>query len=113
MPAMAKSAQGNLELFRADVRSHQFSINPDPAAPQFSEDGAFVMPYLTLQYACGQCHNGEFATVKEPDVMAAAASTYHDAPTPTPPPTPTAEPTPEPTPVPTPEAEPTPVDDGG
>ena len=91
MPSMAKSAQGNLDLFRADVRSHQFSINPDPEAPQFDEEGAFVMPYLTLQYSCGQCHNGEFASVKEADELGNAAEGYHDKATATP----TATPEPE------------------
>ena len=89
---MAMSAQGNLELFRADVRSHQFSINPDPEAPQFNEDGTLVMPYLTLQYSCGQCHNGEYAGIMEADEMKEAAEGYHDLPTPTPIPTATPEP---------------------
>jgi hypothetical protein len=97
MPPMAKSAQGDLDLFTADVRSHQFSINPDPNAPQFNEDGSFVMPYLTLTYACGQCHNDEVASVKEPAELGAMADGYHDPPTPTPEPTPEPEPTAEPT----------------
>lgn len=97
MAPMAKSAQGNPDLFRADVRSHQFSINTEPDAEQFNEDGTLVMPYLTLQYACGQCHNGEYAGVKETAVLSAAADGYHDKPTPTP------EPAPEPEITPTPE----------
>jgi hypothetical protein len=92
MPRMAFSAQGDLELFRADIRSHQFSINPNPEASQFSEDGALVMPYLTLQYSCGQCHNGEYADVMEADALKNAAEGYHDFPTPTPVPTATPEP---------------------
>ena len=83
MPQMALSAQGDLDLFRADVHSHLFAINTDPLAMQFSEDGTQVMPYLTLQYACGQCHNDEYVAVLELDVLAAAAETYHDLPTPT------------------------------
>lgn len=99
MAPMALSAQGNLDLFRADVRSHQFAINTEPDAPQFNEDGTVVMPYLTLQYACGQCHNGAKASELETAVLAAAADGYHDKPTPTPEPTPILEveatPTPE------------------
>lgn len=116
MPPMAVSAQGNLDLFRGDVRSHQFSINPDPAAAQFNEDGTLLMPYITLQYSCGQCHNGEFVDALEAEQMQEAAQGYHDLPTPTPPPTATPEPelsetpegegaaTPEVTPTPTPQS---------
>lgn len=92
MPRMAFSAQGDLEQFRADIHSHQFSINPDPEAPQFNEDGTLVMPYLTLQYSCGQCHNGQFADTMEAEEMKQAAQGYHDLPTPTPLPTATPEP---------------------
>lgn len=93
MPPMAKSAQGNLDLFTADVRSHQFSINPDPEAPQFNEDGSLVMPYLTLQYACQHCHNGEFYSEKELSELSEMANGYHDPATPTPEPLPEPEPT--------------------
>lgn len=101
MPLMARSAVGRLDTFTADIHAHQFSINPDPDAPQFNEDGTQVMPYLTLTYVCGQCHNGDFADVKEPAVLAAAARGYHTWV----PPTATPEPTPESTAVP--EATPT------
>jgi hypothetical protein len=93
MPRMVKSAQGNLDLFRADIHSHQFSINPDPAAPQFNEEGTQAMPYLTLQYVCGQCHNDDYADALDPEVLGSAAAVYHDAPTPVP--TETPEPAPE------------------
>jgi hypothetical protein len=97
---MAKSAQADLSLFTADIRSHQFSINTDPEAPQFSDDGLFVMPYLTLQYACGHCHNGDYAAVQELTTLSAAAQGYHTkrTPTPEPSPTPEADVTPTPTP---------------
>ena len=102
MPPMAKSAVGDLELFTGDISSHQFSINPDPDAPQFTEDGAFAMPYITLPYACGQCHNGEKATIKDLDTLSNMASGYHTPPTPTP--EPTVIPTPESAVTPTPES---------
>jgi hypothetical protein len=92
MPPMAKSAVGDLERFTADVRSHQFSINPDPDAPQFDEEGAFVMPYLTLEYACRQCHNGEDNTNQDLDALVEVAVGYHDRATPTPEPSPTPDP---------------------
>jgi hypothetical protein len=73
------------------VRSHQFSINTDPDAPQFTEDGEFVMPYLTLQYACGHCHNDEVAGIRDWNLMSERAKGYHTPPTPTPEPSPTPE----------------------
>ena len=93
MAPMAKSAVGDLTRFTGDIRSHQFSINPDPEAPQFNEDGTLVMPYITLDYACRQCHNGEDYSERENEELAAVANGYHDAPTPTPEPSPTPEPT--------------------
>lgn len=92
MPPMVKSAAGNLEIFTGDIRSHQFSINTDPDAPQFSDDGSFAQPYITLAYACGQCHNGEKAAERDMDTLESMAQGYHTPSEPTPEPTPTAEP---------------------
>jgi hypothetical protein len=96
MPQMAVLAQSNTTLLRGDIRSHQFSINTNVDAPQFSEDGMTVMPYLTLEYVCNQCHNGDKAEEMAPELLAAAAKGYHAQPTPTPEPTLTLVPTPEP-----------------
>jgi hypothetical protein len=104
MPPMAKSAQANLDLHIADVRSHQFAINTDPEAPQFSEDGLFVMPYLTLTYACGHCHNGRYADELDGETLAGVAEGYHTKPTPTPEPSPTPETNEETAVTPTPES---------
>lgn len=93
MPLMAKSAVADADTFTGDIRSHQFAINPNPEAPQFNEDGTQVMPYLTLTYVCGQCHNGDFADVKEPEVLGEAARGYHTLILPTATPEPTVEPT--------------------
>ncbi len=97
MPLMGQFAQANPDLMRGDVRSHQFSINTDPNAPQFSDDGSSVAPYLTLQYVCQQCHNGEYAAAQDVATLAEAAQGYHLPPTPTPEPTPEPAATPEPT----------------
>ncbi len=83
MPLASKSAQGNPEIFTGDVHSHLFSINPDPEAPQFNEDGSVAMPYLTLNYACNHCH-GPFATVKDAQQLGEMASGYHTPPEPAP-----------------------------
>jgi hypothetical protein len=92
---MDKSAVANPDTYTGDIRSHQFSINPDPEAPQFNEDGTLAMPYITLTYACLQCHNGEKATEKDAQALQEMATGYHTPPLPTPTPEPTVEPTPE------------------
>lgn len=97
MPPMAKSAVGNLDNYTGDIKAHLFSINTDPQAPQFDEEGAFSSPYITLSYACMQCHNGDLASELELETLQDMADGYHTKPTPTPEPSPTAEPTATPT----------------
>ena len=84
MPPMAKSAVGDLARFTGDVHAHQFSINADPDAPQFDEEGNFVMPYITLEYACRHCHNGEDFSNQEMEALVDVADGYHDRVTATP-----------------------------
>jgi hypothetical protein len=97
MPPMGKSAVADPDTYTGDIRSHQFAINTDPDAPQFSEDGAQAMPYISLTYACMHCHNGQKATEKDAETLQNMAAGYHTPPlpTPTPEPTPEATPTPE------------------
>jgi hypothetical protein len=92
MAPLGKSAVGEPETYRGDIRSHLFSINPDAGAPQFGPDGAFAMPYVTLPYACLQCHNDEAAALQPIEALEAMADGYHTPPLPTP----TTEPAPEP-----------------
>ncbi len=87
MPPSGLSAQGQLDIFVGDLSAHLFSINPDPNAPQFNEDGTLSMPYLTLPYACGHCHNNEIATLKPIELLAGRANGYHTPQTATPEPT--------------------------
>lgn len=98
MPRMAVSAQGLPDRFSGDVRSHQFAINPDPEAAQFTADGNFVMPYITLTFACKACHNDAVYGEKSLAELATAAQGYHDRPMPTPAPEPTVEPVATPAP---------------
>ncbi|MBQ4889438.1 cadherin-like domain-containing protein [Shewanella sp. MMG014] len=60
MPKLAKSAITHLgkdgTTVFGDVKSHLFTIDLDPAAKQFTEDGKFQMPWSTAQYSCGECH---------------------------------------------------------
>ncbi len=78
MPHLAKSAIGDLDTFTGDIRTHLFDINVDPDAPQFSADGSEAMGYITLSYACQQCHveNGS-ASVRDLEDLAAYAEDYH------------------------------------
>ena len=73
MPPMTASGARNADLLWADVKTHLFQINTNPDAPQFSEDGSSVMPYITLEYACTRCHSDW--TV---DDMEDGAKGYHD-----------------------------------
>jgi len=41
-----------------DVRSHLFAINPDSTASMFSEDSSTANGYLTVEFACLYCHDG-------------------------------------------------------
>ncbi|MCL1093062.1 Ig-like domain-containing protein [Shewanella kaireitica] len=60
MPKLAKSAvthlgEDGVTKF-GDVKSHLFTIDLDPNAKQFTEDGKFQMPWATAQFSCGECH---------------------------------------------------------
>ena len=62
MPKMSKSAVGLAAVGTGppvgDINSHIFKIRLDNDK-QFTDDGNFAYPWLTPQYACKQCHNGE------------------------------------------------------
>ena len=78
MPRVSKSALGDLERFSGDLRTHLFAINP-LATSQFDEEGAFSMPYVTLDFACKQCHyEGGPASVETDDALREMAIGYHD-----------------------------------
>ncbi len=92
MPPMAKSAWGNTDTLTGDIHSHQFSINTDPNDPQFTEDGKYVMPYITLAYACQWCHDGDKASTQDLTTLADMAKGYHMPPVETAPTTETTTP---------------------
>jgi hypothetical protein len=56
MPKAVKSAAADPASLNGDVRSHIFTINTRADAKQFSDDGKFANPYLTLDYMCRKCH---------------------------------------------------------
>ncbi len=73
MAPMTASGSSNADLLWADLSTHLYQINTNPAAPQFNEDGSAVMPYITVQYACTRCH------VDQPlEEMIEAADGYHN-----------------------------------
>ena len=61
MPLLSKSAVGDLANFVGDVASHSWSISPFADSEQFYEvgDSTFTNPWLTLDYACRNCHADE------------------------------------------------------
>ncbi|MDR7434618.1 MAG: cytochrome c3 family protein [Armatimonadota bacterium] len=61
MPMATKSAV-SLGPYKGDVKTHLFLIKTDPEAKMFTPDGAFAKHYVTLDFACLQCHQDK--TVK-------------------------------------------------
>lgn len=59
MPKIGKSAVGNASKYQGDVREHLFKINTDVNAKMFSDDGKTANGYLTLEWACLNCHNNK------------------------------------------------------
>jgi hypothetical protein len=76
MPKMVKSAWGDPEKHKADLRTHLMAIDPNLAS-QFSEDGTTVNSQITLDFACKQCHGGGFATPKTDELLKETATGYH------------------------------------
>ena len=58
---MAKTGKSavNPNQYTGDVRSHIFSINTDSTAVMFTPDGKYANSYITLDFACLQCHVGK------------------------------------------------------
>ncbi len=73
MAPMTASGARNADLHWGDISTHLYQINVDPTAPQFSEDGSAVMPYITVEYACTRCHSDWSV-----EQMAESAADYHE-----------------------------------
>ncbi len=74
MPKTAKSATARTQpngVLEGDVASHVFSINIE--GPQFSADGKFSYPYLSMDFACRNCHGDEAFDI----ATAPAGFNYH------------------------------------
>ncbi len=88
MPRLTKSAVGDSTKYTGDIRTHMMAIDPQQMG-QFTEDGAFALSQLSLDFACRGCHNPDGrGTTQSDEALIEAATGYHDpAPAPTPEPT--------------------------
>ena len=77
MPRIAKSAVGDPERFTGDIRTHLMLINPEQIG-QFTEDGAFSLSEISLDFACRGCHidDGLAPPLTDEELIATAVD-YH------------------------------------
>ncbi len=85
MPHLTVAAEGDAANRVGDVRTHLFAINSDASAAQFTGDGEYAMPYITLGWACRSCHPPDEASrgdrpwsVRSDAVLETSADGYHD-----------------------------------
>ena len=80
MPRVSKSAVGDPERFTGDLRTHLMLINPEQIG-QFTEDGAFALSELSLDFACRGCHidDGLAPPLTDEELIAVAVD-YHTEP---------------------------------
>ena len=76
MPKATKSALGDPERYRGDIRTHLMKINPNQIE-QFNEEGTASLSELGLNFACRQCHNGIDTSEKTDEELTAAATGIH------------------------------------
>jgi hypothetical protein len=78
MPRVTKSALGDPDAFTGDLRTHLMAINPNQVG-QFTEDGAFSLSQISLDFACRSCHNPDgSARVKTDEELINMAVDYHE-----------------------------------
>ncbi len=79
MPLLAKSAIKHDAVgtgpATGDIKSHIFRIDLSADA-QFTNDGAYAYPWITPEFACKTCHNGEDAMDFEVSFL--SSQTIHD-----------------------------------
>jgi hypothetical protein len=78
MTKLGMSASGDSSKYAGDLRTHLFRINTSSTASQFSTDGKSAKPYITIAWACKQCHlaGGPGLVLTDAQLEAAAAG-YH------------------------------------
>jgi hypothetical protein len=78
MPQLITSAVSDPERFTGDVHSHLMAINPYQIE-QFTAQGLFTQPYLSLNSSCRTCHSMEgFASELSDEELIEMAVGYHD-----------------------------------
>jgi hypothetical protein len=80
MPRIARTAVGDPERFTGDMRAHLFAINPY-SFEQFNVEGNASLPFVSLNFACRQCHieNG-MALPKSDEELMDKAIGFHQRP---------------------------------
>jgi hypothetical protein len=77
MPRLIKSAWGDPERFRGDIRTHIMAIDPTQVG-QFSEDGTVALSQISLDFACRQCHIEDgMALPKTDEQLVEKATDFH------------------------------------
>jgi hypothetical protein len=77
MPHVTKSAVGDADRFAGDIRTHMMAINYELES-QFTEDGLFALPQLSLDFACRSCHIEDgLGRPRSVEVLRDAAIGYH------------------------------------
>jgi hypothetical protein len=77
MPRADQSALASMEVYSGDTRTHLFAINPYVAKGM--NDGTAAKSYLTLEFACRQCHGGSpYALDKTDQELVQFATGIHD-----------------------------------
>jgi hypothetical protein len=77
MPRITMNAEGNPDLFTGDMRTHLMAINPKQIE-QFDPEGKESLSEVGLNFACRQCHNGQFASEKTDQELIDMATGYHE-----------------------------------
>lgn len=80
MPRLTRTAVGDASRFTGDIRTHLMAIDPEQIG-QFTEDGRFSLPQLSLDFSCRGCHveNGN-ARPRSDEELRLAALGYHTSP---------------------------------
>jgi len=77
MPRATRTAVGNAAMFTGDIRTHMMGINYDLTS-QFTEDGLFALPQLSIDFSCRSCHiEGGSARPRSYEELRPAAVGYH------------------------------------
>lgn len=80
MPRLTRNAVGDAARFTGDIRTHLMAIDPLQVG-QFTEDGRFALPQLSLDFACRSCHveDGNARPRSDEELLRAALG-YHATP---------------------------------